>query len=257
MKFDLMQGDCLDLVCTLPDASVDMILCDLPYGTTACAWDSVIPFDTMWAEYRRVAKKSAAIVLTASQPFTTALIWSNMREFRYCWTWEKTYSTGFMNANKMPLRNVEDVCVFYRKLPTYNPQGIIEVNKKQVRRRDKETTIYNDMGLRDGEYTQRFTNYPRQVLQFGKEGKTVHPTQKPVALMEYLVRTYTNEDDVVLDNCMGSGTTGVACVNAGRRFVGMEMDAGYFAIAQGRIRLAAGLPEHANDNEPCKANAAA
>jgi site-specific DNA-methyltransferase (adenine-specific) len=143
-----------------------------------------------------------------------------------------------MNANKMPLRNVEDVCVFYKSLPTYNPQGVVEINEQKVRRRDKETTIYSDMGLKDGEYTQRFTNYPRQVLEFGREGKTVHPTQKPVALMEYLVKTYTNEGDTVLDSCMGSGTTGVACANTGRRFVGIERDPGYFDIARKRIEAA-------------------
>ena len=232
---DLKLGDCLEVMQTIADKSVDMILCDLPYGTTACKWDSVIQLPELWTQYSRIAKPSAAIVLTAAQPFTTTLIASNMRRFRYAWTWLKPYTTGFMNANKMPLRNVEDVCVFYESLPTYNPQGVVEVNRQQVRRRDKETTIYSDMGLKDGEYTQRLTNYPRQVLEFGREGKTVHPTQKPVALMEYLIRTYTNEGGTVLDNCMGSGTTGVACVRTGRRFIGIERDPGYFAIATNRI----------------------
>lgn len=231
----LMLGDCLERMKEIPDGSVDLILCDLPYGTTACKWDSVIPFEPLWEQYRRIAKPSAAIVLTASQPFTTALIASNLRDFRYCWQWIKPYTTGFMNANKMPLRNVEDVVVFYKQLPTYNPQGLVEVNRKQTRRRDNENTIYNDMGLKDGEYIQKFTNYPTQVLKFGRVRKTAHPTQKPVALMEYLIRTYTNEGETVLDNCMGSGSTGVACVNTNCRFIGIEMDEGYFDIAKQRI----------------------
>ena len=173
--------------------------------------------------------------MTASQPFTTSVIKSNERLFRYCWYWNKTYSTGFMNANKMPLRNVEEIVVFYKKLPTYNPQGIIEVNRKQIRKRDKSTTIYNDMGLKDGEYIQKFTNYPTQVLTFGKESKTVHPTQKPVALFEYLIRTYTNEGEVVLDNCIGSGTTAIAALNTGRFFIGIEKEKEYVDIANKRI----------------------
>lgn len=204
-------------------------------GTTACKWDAVIPFEPLWAEYERVIKDNGAIILTASQPFTTSVIKSNERLFRYCWYWNKTYSTGFMNANKMPLRNVEEIVVFYKKLPTYNPQGIIEVNRKQIRKRDKSTTIYNDMGLKDGEYIQKFTNYPTQVLTFGKESKTVHPTQKPVALFEYLIRTYTNEGEVVLDNCIGSGTTAVAAINTGRQFIGIEREPEYVEIANKRI----------------------
>ena len=239
----LLLGDCLEKMKEIPDGSVDMVMCDLPYGTTACKWDSVIPFEPLWEQYRRITKRNAAIVLTASQTFTTALIHSNIKEFRYCWQWVKPYTTGFMNANKMPLRNTEDVCVFYRELPTYRPQGVKESGKKQVRRKDKDSTIYADMGLQAGEYTQAFTNYPRQTIEFGREGKTVHPTQKPVALMEYLIRTYTNEGETVLDNCMGSGTTGVASVNTGRRFIGIERDEAYFAIAKKRIEDAlASLP---------------
>ena len=234
----LYNGDCLEVMKDIPDKSIDMILCDLPYGTTACKWDTVIPFEPLWEQYKRIIKENGAIVLTASQPFTTSLIGSNVKNYRYCWYWNKTYSTGFMNANKMPLRNVEDIAVFYKKLPTYNPQGIIEVNRKQVRRKDKETTIYNDMGLKGGEYTQKFMNYPTQVIEAEREGKTVHPTQKPVALFEYLIKTYTNEGEIVLDNCMGSGTTGVACKNLNREFIGIELDKGYFDIAEERINNA-------------------
>ena len=232
---NLYLGDCLEVMKSIPDKSIDAIICDLPYGTTACKWDSVIPFEPLWAQYKRIIKDNRAIVLTASQPFTTTLIASNMKQFRYCWTWAKTYSTGFMNANKMPLRNIEDVCVFYKELPTYNPQGLIEINKKSTRKKDKESTIYGNMGLKNGDYVQKFTNYPNQLLTFGKIGKTIHPTQKPVELIEYLVKTYTNQDNTVLDNCMGSGTTGVACKNLGRKFIGIEQDPNYFEIAKNRI----------------------
>jgi site-specific DNA-methyltransferase (adenine-specific) len=231
----IYQMDCLEGMKLIPDKSIDMILCDLPYGTTACKWDYVIPFAALWKQYERIIKDNGAIVLTASQPFTTALINSNINLFRYCWYWNKTYTVGFMNANKMPLRNVEEVAVFYKKLPTYNPQGVVEVNKKRYRRKDKETTVYNDMGLKEGEYAQKFTNYPTQVLVFGKEGKTVHPTQKPVALFEYLIKTYTNEGEIVLDNCMGSGTTAVAALKCGRRFIGFETESKYIEIANMRI----------------------
>lgn len=240
-----MHGDCLELMKDIPDGSVDMILCDLPYGTTACKWDTVIPFAPLWEQYKRVTKKNAAIVLTASQPFTTALISSNMQQFRYCWQWVKPYTTGFMNANKMPLKNTEDVCVFYRELPTYSPQGIIRSGKKQNRCKDKDSTIYADMGLKAGEYEQAFTNYPRQTIEFSREGATVHPTQKPVALMEYLIRTYTNEGETVLDNCMGSGTCGVASLNTNRRFIGIERELKYFDIARQRIEAAQQTPAQA------------
>ena len=234
-EMKLLQGDCLELMKDIPDGSIDMILADLPYGTTACKWDEIIPFDLLWEQYERVIKDNGAIVLTSDEPFTSQLINSNIKKFRYKWIWKKSYSTGFMNANKMPLKNVEDVLVFYKKLPTYNPQGVVEVNKKQVRKRDKGTTIYNDMGLKEGEYTQKFTNYPKQVIETTKKEKTYHPTQKPVELFEYLIKTYTNEGETVLDNCMGSGTTAIACKNLNRNFIGMELDEIYFNIAKERI----------------------
>ena len=234
-EIELLNGDCLGLMKDIPDCSIDMILADLPYGTTACKWDDIIPFDLLWEQYERVIKDDGAIVLTASQPFTTKLIASNYKMFRYNWVWEKSYSTGFMNANKMPLKNIEDVLVFYKRLPTYNPQGIIEVNKKQVRKKDKKTTIYSDMGLKEGTYTQKYTNYPKQIIKTTTKEKTIHPTQKPVELFEYLIKTYTNEGDTVLDNVMGSGTTGVACLNTNRNFIGMELDETYFSIAKERI----------------------
>ena len=241
----LYLGDCLELMRDIPDGSVDMILCDLPYGTTACKWDTVIPFEPLWAQYRRIAKKNAAIVLTASQPFTTALIASNMREFRYCWVWAKSRVTGFANAKVQPLRCVEDVVVFYRSRPTYNPQGLRRIDA--VKRNGASVggdSLRGDTGasagrgsLRTagGEYVQEFTGYPRQVLSIGSESGTVHPTQKPVALMEYLIRTYTQEGETVLDNCMGSGTTGVAAMNLQREFIGIDREPKYFDIACRRI----------------------
>lgn len=219
----------------IPDGSVDMILCDLPYGTTACQWDSVIPFESLWAQYRRIAKRNAAIVLTASQPFTTALIASNYSDFRYCWIYQKNNPTGFLDAQRRPMNDYEDVCVFSQTPTNYNPQGVV---RKKTKKTKKTTEVYGAFGF---EYETTGTNYPRRVLQFQRPSKTVHPTQKPVALMEYMIRTYTGEGETVLDNCMGSGTTGVACVNTGRNFIGIEKDAEYFEIAQRRIDEARGL----------------
>src|SRR5699024_9494854 len=155
--------------------------------------------------------------------------------FRYKWVWQKSYSTGFMNANKMPLKNVEDVLVFYKRLPTYNPQGIIEINKSSVRKKDKKTTIYNDMGLKEGSYTQKYTNYPKQVIRTTVKEKTLHPTQKHVALFEYLIKTYTNENETVLDNCMESGTTAISCINTNRNYIGFELDQEYYKASIERI----------------------
>jgi len=233
--FDLRLGDCLEVMADIPDGSVDLILCDLPYGTTACKWDSVIPFEPLWAQYRRIAKKNAAIVLTASQPFTTALIASNMSEFKYSWVWRKSNASGFANAKKRPLKICEDVCVFACGVPPYQPQGLERLIKPKERKAKVGEAVGGN-GFYDG-YLQEWTNYPKNILEFQSD-RGHHPTQKPVALMEYLIRTYTNEGDTVLDNCMGSGTTGVACANAGRRFIGIERDPGYFAIAQQRIAQA-------------------
>lgn len=237
-----MKGDCLEMMKLIPDGSVDMVLCDLPYGTTACKWDAVIPFADLWVEYRRVVKNNGAILLTASNPFTCALGASNLADLKYSWYWRKTRATGHMNAKKMPMKDIEDVLVFYRSMPTYNPQGLKPLNKVQknsashiARGISTDPTSVVTGGITTETWTQEWTNYPRQVLDFPSEGSTVHPTQKPVALMEYLIRTYTDEGDTVLDNTMGSGTTGVAAVNTGRKFIGIERDDKYFAIAQKRI----------------------
>lgn len=226
-----MLGDCLERMREIESGSVDMILCDLPYGTTACVWDSIIPFDQLWAEYRRVSKPGAAIVLTAAQPFTTALIASNYAWFRYCWVWEKTRPVGFLQANKQPMRKHEDVAVFSLGKAPYNPQGLVSCEKKV-----KRTTVgANYRPAKSNEYTQTHTNYPSTVIKFASEGSTVHPTQKPVALFDYLIRTYTDEGMVVLDNCAGSGTTAIAAERTGRKWVCIERDPEYFAKACARV----------------------
>ena len=238
-KIELILGDCLEKMNGIPDANVDLILCDLPYGTTACKWDSVIPFEPLWEQYRRIAKKNAAIVLTASQPFTTALISSNLRDFRYSWVWDKVRGSNFQNARRMPMKSHEDVCVFYGAQPTYNPQywfGKPYATKERPRAREVEglgrSSAANVCAATVSDDGRR---YPLSIVRISRDGDRIHPTQKPVALMEYLIRTYTNEGETVLDNCMGSGTTGVACKNLNRSFIGIELDPEYFKIAEKRI----------------------
>ena len=221
--------DCLKGMELLPDKSIDMILCDLPYGTTKCSWDEIIPFDRLWEQYERIIKDNGAIVLTASQPFTTKLIASNMRLFRYEWIWKKgRHSTGFPNANRMPLKNHENICIFYKKLPTYHPQGLLPLVKARKKSRKTVSSIYgkNEKSLLN-DYTPKYTNYPKSVLDFPRDSKTFHPTQKPLTLFEYLIKTYTNPGDVVLDNCMGSCTTAVACDNTKRNWIGFELEEEY------------------------------
>lgn len=216
----------------LPAGSVDMVLCDLPYGVTARnAWDCAIPFGPMWAEYSRITK--GAVVLTATQPFASALVMSNPAVFKYEWIWRKSRPVGFLNAKKQPLRDHEQVLVFYKEQPAYNPQGLSACDRLVTR--STSGTNYRAAGLSN---RQTATGYPRSVHECPSESGTEHPTQKPVALMEYLIKTYTNPGDTVLDNCMGSGTTGVACMNLGRSFIGIEKDPNYFDIAQRRIKEA-------------------
>ena len=235
----IMQGDCLERMKEIPDSSVDMVLTDPPYGTTACKWDSIIPLEPMWEQLKRVIKPNGAIVMTASQPFTTTLIASNMKMFRYDLIWEKTSATGFLNAKKMPMRCHEEVLVFYSKLPTYNPIKTKGHGRKTALRRNaKMGAVYGKHEI--GTEYNSTERYPRSVLQFKKDKQvsSLHPTQKPVALMEYLIKTYTNEGETVLDFTMGSGTTGVACANMNRDFIGIEMDLDYFNIALERIEKA-------------------
>lgn len=234
---DVRHGDCLNVLPTIPDASVDMILTDLPYGTTRCAWDSIVDLPRLWREYLRIAKRNAAIVLTAAQPFASLLVSSQPRLFRYDWIWEKGNATGHLNAKKMPLRAHEHILVFYAALPLYNPQKTSGHARKTATRRDYRTTVYNPQTAETSyDSTDR---YPRSVLRFAsdKQRSRLHPTQKPLALIEYLVSTYTNRGGTVLDSCMGSGTTGVACARLARSFIGIEQDAQYFAAARQRILL--------------------
>ncbi|MBQ2174336.1 MAG: site-specific DNA-methyltransferase, partial [Alphaproteobacteria bacterium] len=231
----MMQGDCLELMKDIPDGSVDMILCDLPYGTTQNKWDKVIVLSLLFAEYKKLIKSGGVIALFSQQPFTTDLIQANRRQFRYEWIWEKSQGTGFLNANRMPLKAHENILIFYDKLPVYNPQFI--TGKKHSRGNPGGlTTNYGKferiVGNKSNEY------YPVDVIKFSKAADRLHPTQKPVDLLEYLIKTYTNEGETVLDNCMGSGSTGVACVNTNRNFIGIELDENYFHIAESRINQA-------------------
>jgi len=242
-----MQGDCLERMKEIESGSVDMILTDPPYGTTACKWDSVIPLEPMWGQLKRVIKHNGAIVMTASQPFTTTLIASNMKMFKYCWVWEKNLKTGNLNARRMPMGGHEDIAIFCEKSPTYNPQKRQRINEqKSGNKKNSKTTVYGGQGEMYLDRQSDLIN-PDTILRgikcvHNSSGK-VHPTQKPIGLMEYLIKTYTNEGETVLDFTMGSGTTGVACKNLNRSYIGIELDEGYFKIAQDRISAAEGRSE--------------
>lgn len=231
----IYQGDGLKGMEIYPNGSIDMILCDLPYGMTDCKWDSCLDFSELWEQYERVIKPNGAIVLTSSQPFTTKLIQSNKKLFRYCWYWQKNTSTGFAFSKYQPLRCMEDICVFYKRCPTYNPQGVIFHEKPLISRGKKgsKDCVYKSSTL-SNDTKQYYSNYPKNLLQFKCE-RGLHPTQKPVALFEYLIRTYTQPGETVLDNCMGSGTTAIACMRSGRNFTGFEIDRDYYMTAQKRI----------------------
>ena len=248
--FELWQGDCLELMKDIPDGSVDLILCDLPYGTSASSWDKKIPMSELWVEYERIIKPNRAIVLFAQQPFTSFLISSNVKLWKYNWIWEKDNGTNFMNSHYCPLKITEDICVFGKGATSfvkngenliYNPQftegkpyTIISGNQKS-----NSAVVRGGKGGRDdvgGYLTENDgKRYPKNLIKFNRDKDKLHPTQKPIALLEYLVRTYSNYGDTVLDNCMGSGSTGVACVNTNRKFIGIELDPKYFTIAKDRI----------------------
>lgn len=233
----IINGECIEEMSKLTEESIDLILCDLPYGTTQCKWDSIIPFDKLWEQYERIIKPNGAIVLTASQPFTSNLVMSNLKLFRYSLVWEKSKSTGYLNSKKMPMRSHEDILVFYKSLPTYNPQmiegtpydkGVAHRPTDVYREQKGEIHVKNETGLR----------YPRSVQYFKtaeSEGKVYHPTQKPVSLMKWIIKTYTNENDVVLDNCIGAGTTAIAAIQTNRRYIGIELDSNYYKITLERI----------------------
>ena len=233
---DLYEGDCLNILPKLADNSVDMLLVDLPYGTTACKWDSVIPLDQLWKQYNRICKKNAAMVFTAAQPFTTILASSNIENFKYEWIWEKPQGTNPMNAKVMPLKSHENILVFYRKKPTYNPQMWYSTPYSGFSSNvSKIGEVYGSQQSKHRDNPEG-SRYPKTILKY-KQEKGLHPTQTPVGLMEYLIKTYTNEDEIVLDNTMGSGTTGVACMNTNRKFIGIESDKKYFDIAKERIKV--------------------
>ena len=236
---NLMHGDCLEHMKEIESDSIDMILTDPPYGTTACKWDSIIPLEPMWEQLKRIIKPNGAIVMTASQPFTSKLISSNYKMFKYCWVWHKSQSTGHLNAWRMPMRAHEDLVVFYSKPPTYNPElkDKLKNNIRPITSRTKKTDCYGYHKL-DSHRCPADKTMPNSIVNFNNAQGTVHPTQKPVALMEYLIKTYTNEGETVLDFTMGSGTTGVAAKNLNRNFIGIELDEGYFNIAKQRIENA-------------------
>ena len=235
----LMQGDCLELMREIPDHSVDMILCDLPYGTTACKWDTVIPFEPLWEQYKRIIKDNGAIVLFGAQPFTTSLVMSNIRGFKHHWVWLKNRGTGFQVAKYRPMMATEDIIAFTARGEriNYNPQ-MVKLEKPYWSKNASTSNGTNPLSHFNigGKLVDK--KYPMNVIECAKVNKPQHPTQKPVALLEYLIRTYTNDGEVVLDNCMGSGSTGVACMNTGRDFIGIELDPNYFAIAKERIEKA-------------------
>lgn len=237
MDARLTCGDCVEAMRVMPTGCIDMVLCDLPYGCTRNSWDAVVPFDDLWAAYERIVKPDGAIVLFGSGMFTADLMASNRSMWRYNLVWSKTTPTGFLNAKRMPLRSHEDVCVFYRRPPRYNPimrKAARKVSSAASKRGSRATTSYGSYGRTGYDSDER---YPTSVLEFAtdKQREALHPTQKPVALLQLLVRMYTDEGDTVLDNCMGSGSTGVACVRTGRRFVGIELDPDYYATAERRI----------------------
>ena len=244
-NIQLFQGDCLEIMDKLIEqgVKVDAIITDPPYGTTACKWDSVIPFDEMWERLNKLIKDNGAIVLFGSEPFSSSLKSSNKKMFKYDWIWEKSRTVGFLNAKNAPLKNYEVISVFSKGKTAngsknnmkYYPQGLKEINKVKKSVSNREGTVVGSRPSRTKEYVAKYTGYPKSIIKFNNEPKQSHPTQKPVDLLEYLIKTYTLENEIVLDFTMGSGTTGVACLNTNRKFIGIELDEKYFEIAKNRI----------------------
>lgn len=235
----IKQGDCLELMKEIQDNSIDMILCDLPYGTTACKWDDVISFDKLWEQYERIIKDNGAIVLFGQEPFSSLLRISNLKTYKYDWYWEKERLTNVSQVKRRAGKTVETISVFYKKQPTYNPQMSIYTGPKRTNKvkNGKLGILTDNQNKKVYEYKDNGLRYPTQILKFQRDCLTcnLHPTQKPVALLEYLIKTYTNEKETVLDNCMGSGSTGIACQNTNRNFIGFELDEKYFNIAKERL----------------------
>ena len=232
----IYQGDCIELMKEIEGSSVDMILCDLPYGVTARnKWDIIIPFGKMWEQYKRIIRDNGAIILTSTQPFTSMLIMSNQKMFKYEWIWEKPNGQGFLNAKKQPLRNHEQILVFYKSQPTYNPQ--FTEGKPYTCKQGKHGTNYGKRGkdVKEVVTVNDGKRYLKTVKLFNYDSLKLHPTQKPIALFEYLIKTYSNEGDLVLDNCVGSGTTAIACINTNRNFIGIELNKDYYEMAKKRI----------------------
>ena len=233
----IINADCLEILQKIPDKSIDCIICDPPYGTTACKWDSVISFEKLWAEYKRIRKEGAPILLFGAEPFSTYLRLSNIKEYKYDWYWEKTKPSGHLNAKKQPMRKIENICVFYDKQPAYYPQGLIkgEFNNNRpckARKIDGEFVHGNEREIGISKYR----GYPNNVLNFSNgNNKNIHPTQKPVDLLEYLIKTYTRESDLILDNCSGSGSLAVACKNTKRDFICIEKDYNYWKASCERL----------------------
>jgi len=246
LMINLINDDCLKVLPTMPDKSIDFILTDPPYGTTQCKWDSIIPFEPMWKELKRIIKDNGCIALFGSEPFSSSLRISNIKWFRYDWIWQKDNSTGFANAKKQPMRKYENITIFYKKQPTYNPQmtaGKPYIIKEGIRKNSIKTLSGDKIQVKNKSNIVSYfrnknnnfgTRYPINIINFKRE-RGLHPTQKPVALLEYLIKTYTNENDTVLDFTMGSGSTGVACKNTNRKFIGIELDKEYFDIAENRM----------------------
>jgi len=242
----LLHGDCLELMKEIPDKSIDMILCDLPYGTTDCKWDVIIPFEPLWAQYKRIIKDRGAIVLFGSEPFSSLLRCSNIKLYKYDWKWDKIQGANFLNVKYQPLKNIEDIMVFSKARITngkrqpikYNPQGFKEHIEEKVNNADYTGSFSSSSVKKGRPYKSTGKGYPKCLIQFAKDKTGLHPTQKPVALLEYLIKTYTIEGETVLDNCMGSGSTGVACINTKRNFIGIEKEEKYFEIAEKRIKEA-------------------
>ena len=253
-NIDLKNGDCLELMQNIDKNSIDAIICDLPYGTTNCAWDSILPLDKLWSEYKRILKPNGVVVLTSTEPFTSVLISSNLKDYKYCWYWDRCIKSNFLNAKHQPIRHIETIVVFYEGKPTYNPI-LLPKRKDQIRynnipSKQGQTDTLNKIGFIKNRFDSREIgleeDYPTELLRFSlpsaNKGRN-HPTEKPIDLMRYLIKTYTNENETVLDNTMGSGTTGVACYIENRNFIGIELDENYYKIANERIEQYKSQPQ--------------
>lgn len=231
----IYNEECLEGMKKIDDGVIDAIICDLPYGTTACSWDSIIPFDELWTQYKRITKPNAPIVLFGAEPFSTQIRMSNFKDYKYDWYWIKNNTTGFTFAKSQPMRSVETISVFCENKAAYYPQGLVRLEENKKPKKQQKDGVYG-LSKNHKEYTQAYTGYPNNILRFDKEIKhTFHPTQKPVALLEYLVKTYSQPGELILDNCMGSGTTAIACLNTERHFIGFEMNQTYYEQSLKRI----------------------